>query len=156
MSDIGRTLEWYIARWFQQVLQCPARYGVHLPGIGDGGDLDVVAFLDGLRIWVECKSGRNIDDDQLRLFRERAQAFTPVMAILLIDTDDKKSMQRYVDRLNALGDPTLPFELKNSREWVYWRGRPLYAIGAPNSIQKSLLAVLRLYHDYVRFVPFLG
>jgi hypothetical protein len=156
ISDIGRTLECYVARWFQQVLQCPARYGVHVPSIVDGGDLDVVAFLDGLRIWVECKSGRNIDDDQLRLFHERAQVFTPVMAILLIDTDARKSMQRYVDRLNRLSDPALPFEVKNSREWVYWRGRSLYAVGVPNSIQESLLAVLRLYHDCVRFVPFPG
>jgi hypothetical protein len=26
VSGIGRTLEWYIARWFQDYLQCPARY----------------------------------------------------------------------------------------------------------------------------------
>jgi hypothetical protein len=156
VSDIGRTLEWYVARWFQEFLQCPARYNIHVPGMSGGGDLDVVAFMDGLRIWVECKSGSNIEDAQLRLFRERAQDFTPVMAILLIDTDDKKAMQRYIDRLDALGDPAHPFELKNPREQLYWRGRALYAVGVPNSIEKSLAAVLRLYHDYVRFVPFPG
>src|SRR5258706_5286818 len=45
VDGIGRTLEWYVARWFQVVLKCPARYGVHVPDIAGGGDLDVVAVM---------------------------------------------------------------------------------------------------------------
>jgi hypothetical protein len=156
ISAIGRTLEWYVTRWFEDFVRCPARYAVHVPGIADGGDLDIVAFMHGLRIWVECKSGNNIDDAQLRLFRQRAQDFSPVMAVLLIDTDDKKLVRGCIERLSAFGHPDHPFELKNEREWLSWCGRPLDAVGAPNSIGDSLLSVLRLYHDYVRFVPFVS
>jgi len=163
VSGIGRTLEWYVARWFQEFLQCPARYKIHIPDMGDSGDLDVVTFLEGMFIWAECKSGRHITDAQLQRFRERAQAYTPVMAILLIDTDDKKAIQRYVERLNnlddlvnTLGEPLYPLEVKNQREWLYWRGRAMYVVGAPNSIEESLVAALRLYQGYVKFVPFVG
>jgi hypothetical protein len=154
ISDIGRTMEWYVARWFEDFIKCHARYSVHVPGITGGGDLDVVAFMDGLRIWVECKSGNNIDDAHLRLFRQRAREFSPVMAVLLIDTDDKKMFKGCIERLDSFGHPDYPFELKNEREWLYWCGRPLYAVGVPHSIGESLSSVLRLYHDYVRFVAF--
>jgi hypothetical protein len=36
-SGIGRTLEWYVGRWFQECLQCPARYNIHIPDMGDSG-----------------------------------------------------------------------------------------------------------------------
>jgi hypothetical protein len=157
IADIGRTFEWYVARWFQAFLHCPARYNVHVPGILEGGDLDVVAFLDGLRIWIECKSGRDITDTQLDLFVRRAQEFNPVLAILLIDTDENSVMDNYIARLNKPHpQEDLQFHLKNPREWLFFRGRGLYVVGVPNSIQESLLAVLRFYHDRVRFVPFVG
>jgi hypothetical protein len=46
--------------------------------------------------------------------------------------------------------------LKNPREWLYWRGRAMYVVGVPNSVGESLLAALRLYQGYVRFLSFLG
>ena len=156
IPDIGRTLEWYVASWFEAFLQCHARYNVHVSGISEGGDLDVVAFMDGLRIWVECKSGKDITDRQLRLFARRAQEFTPVLAILLIDTDDERLVRRCIDSLDKPHPATERFQLKNERELLFWRGRGLYVVGVPHSIEESLLAVLRLYHDYVRFVPFIG
>jgi hypothetical protein len=146
-----------VARWFQVFRHCPARYNVHVPGIFEGGDLDVVTFLDGLRIWVECKSGRDITDTQLELFVRRAQEFNPVLTVLLIDTDKKSVMHNYIARLNKpYPQDDLPFHLKNPRELLFFRGRGLYVVGVPNSIQAPLLAVLRFYHDYVRFVPFVG
>jgi len=57
VQDMSRTLEWYVAEWFRHVLKAPARHSVHIEGIGDGGDLDDVAFVDGARMMVECKSG---------------------------------------------------------------------------------------------------
>jgi hypothetical protein len=156
VSDLGRTLEWYVAWWFQTFLKCPARYGVRVPSIADGGDLDVVAFMDGLRIWVECKSGRDITDRQLQLFLQRAEEFTPVLAVLLIDTEDKRLMERCMDSLDRPYPHDSHFQLKNEREWLFWRGRGLYVVAVRHSIEESLLAVMRLYHDYVRFVPFVG
>jgi hypothetical protein len=156
ISDIGRTFEWYVSQCFQRILECPARYGVHVDGIAECGDLDVVAFMNDLRIWVECKSGRDITDKVLGLFLQRAQDFSPSLAVLLIDTDNNRSMDSYIDRLNKSLPDQDQFELKISREWLYFRGRGLYVVGVPNSIGESLHAVLRLYQDRVRYVPFIG
>jgi hypothetical protein len=89
IRDIGKTLEWYVAEWFHLHLQAPARYGVKLKGMPKGGDLDVVAFVGGKRIFIECKSRRieNIDDEELHLFLQRAAHFRPAIALLLVDTD---------------------------------------------------------------------
>ena len=86
-----------------------------------------------------------------------AQEFNPVLAVLLIDTDDKSAMYNYIARLNKpYPQDDLQIHLKDLREWLYFRGRDLYVVGVPNSIQESLLAVLRFYHDRVRFVPLVG
>lgn len=95
IEGIGKTLEWYVAEWFRLSLKAPARHGVHIPGIGDGGDLDVVAFVNGLKIYIECKSGNpaNITEVHLELFLRRTAAFHPDIALLLIDTDQKVEKQ---------------------------------------------------------------
>jgi hypothetical protein len=95
VEGIGKTLEWYVAEWFRFSLKAPARHGVHVPGIADGGDLDVVAFVDSLKIFVECKSGNpaNITEAQLELFLRRTADFHPDIALLLIDTDQKVDKQ---------------------------------------------------------------
>ena len=89
ISDIGRTLEWYVAEWFRSELKSPARHSVHVEGMAHGGDLDVVAFVDDMQIMVECKSGNpdKITKTQLELFLRRAAEFNPTIALLLIDTE---------------------------------------------------------------------
>ena len=77
VQGIGTTLEWYVAEWFRSSLKAPARHGVTVKGVADGGDLDVVAFVDGKRIMVECKSGNpaNIPEVQLKLFLTTCRRF---------------------------------------------------------------------------------
>jgi hypothetical protein len=102
VDNIGRTLEWYVAEWFKRELAAPARYGVHVDDLADGGDLEVVAFVNTLRVWVECKSGHDTTNDQLRLFLQRTRDFSPDMAVLLIDTDG--NIGRWVESLNNQRD----------------------------------------------------
>ncbi len=87
--DIGKTLEWYIAEWFHLHLHVPARYSVKLKGMPKGGDLDVVVFVGGKQVLIECKSRRieNIDDEELHLFLQRAAHFHPAIALLLVDSN---------------------------------------------------------------------
>lgn len=56
ISNIGHTLEWYVAEYFRDSYQALARHGVEIKELTVGGDLDVVALKDGKRILVECKS----------------------------------------------------------------------------------------------------
>ena len=95
IRGIGKTLEWYVAEWFRLTLQAPARHSVHIPEVAHGGDLDVVAFINGLKIFVECKSGNpaNISESHLKLFLRRAADFNPAIALLLIDTESKIDKQ---------------------------------------------------------------
>ena len=86
MSGIGPTLEWYIGEWFRFWLQVPARHGVTVKGLADGGDLDVVAFVGERPILVEGKSGNPvyITKAQIELFLCRMADFNPAIALLLI------------------------------------------------------------------------
>ncbi len=154
VDNIGRTLEWYVAEWFKVVLSAPARYGVHVDDLAEGGDLDVVAFVDGLRIAVECKSGRDITRRQLDLFAQRASDFSPDIAILLIDTE--ANIGRHIEVLNSLHEFGNPFSQQDPQGILYWGMRNGYVANTKKSIGHSLAAVLRLYHSRVKHVPFVG
>jgi hypothetical protein len=154
VDNIGRTLEWYVAEWFKMVLAVPARYGVHVDELAEGGDLDVVAFVNGLRVWVECKSGRDITDTHLRLFLRRAKGFSPDIAILLIDTD--ASIATHARRLNDADTFGDPLEEQDKSIALYWGKRNVYVVNSRKSIAHSLAAVLRLYHAKVKYMSFLS
>lgn len=155
VDNIGRTLEWYVAEWFKTVLAAPARYGVHVDDLAEGGDLDVVAFVGGLRLSIECKSGRDITRRQLELFVERASDFAPDAAVLLIDTES--SIERHIQTLNGLRDlGNNPFAQQDQHGTLYWGMRNGYVVNTKRSIGHSLAAVLRLYHTRVKHVPFVG
>jgi hypothetical protein len=154
VDNIGRTLEWYVAEWFRSTLAAPARYGVRVDDLADGGDLDVVAFVNNLRIWVECKSGRDINDTHLRLFLHRARDFSPDIAVLLIDTD--ASIATQIERLNGAEDYGHPLEQQDRLITLYWGKRNVYVVNTRKSIAHSLAAVLRLYHAKVKYLHFLS
>lgn len=154
VDNIGRTLEWYIAEWFKVVLEAPARYGVHVDDLAEGGDLDVVAFVNGLRVSVECKSGRDVTDEHLRLFLQRARDFSPDIAILLIDTE--ASISSRIERLNGLENYGDPLEEQDKRIVLYWGKRNIYVVNTRKSIADSLAAALRLYHAKVKHLSFLS
>jgi len=101
IKGIGKTLEWFVGEWFR-FTQAPARHSVRIPEIVDGGDLDVVAFLNGQKIFVECKSGNpaNISETHLKLFLRRAVDFNPTIALLLIDTESK--IDKQIDMLKKV------------------------------------------------------
>ncbi len=102
ISNLGKTLEWYVAEWFSIRLKVPARYGVHIKGLAKGGDLDVVAFIAEKPVMVECKTSKpdTIEDEELHLFLQRIAYFKPLKALLLVDTESK--IESLSDRLRKV------------------------------------------------------
>jgi hypothetical protein len=154
IENLGPTLEWYVAEWFRSWLQVPARHGVAIKDVADGGDLDVVAFVDGIRIMVECKSGSptKITDTEINLFLQRAADFNPEIAVLLIDTESVLDQQvEMINRLRKGGDPISQQDKHHS---LYWGARHIYVCNARVSIAESMSAVLRLYYSRIRHIAF--
>lgn len=154
IDNIGPTLEWYVAEWFRTWLEVPARHSVIIKDVADGGDLDVVAFVDGIRVMVECKSGSpsQITEADMKLFLRRAADFNPEIAILLIDTDSRiDQLVEMLNRFRVGSDPIIP---QDDHKSVYWGARHIYVINARSSIADSLSAVLRLYYARIRHIAF--
>jgi hypothetical protein len=55
-TSFGPTLEWYVARELRRRLGCDVATGVKFRAPGLGGDLDVVAAMEGKLIYLELKS----------------------------------------------------------------------------------------------------
>ena len=55
-TSFGPTLEWYVARELRRRLGCDVATGVKFRAPGLGGDLDVIAALEGKLIYLELKS----------------------------------------------------------------------------------------------------
>lgn len=154
VDNIGPTLEWYVAEWFRAWLQVPARHGVAIKDVADGGDLDVVAFVDGIRVMVECKSGSptQIGENDIKLFLQRAADFNPEIAVLLIDTESQIDQQvEMINRFRAGGEPLTP---QDERRNLYWGARHIYTLNSKVSIADALSAVLRLYYSKIRHIAF--
>lgn len=152
IDNIGPTLEWYVAEWFRSWLEVPARHGVAIKDVADGGDLDVIAFVDGIRVMVECKSGSpaKITETDIRLFLRRADEFNPEMAILLIDTDGRiDPVIDMANRLIAGGDLFTPQDKHHS---LYWGARHIYIMNTRSGIPDALSAALRLYYSKIRHI----
>lgn len=147
VGGIGTTLEWYVAEWFRSKLKAPARHGVTIEGVADGGDLDVIAFINGKTVMVECKSGipANINEAQLELFLRRAADFNPTIALLLIATDSNIDKQaEMLKKVYLESDIVGP---KSSRRWNI---SCVHVRNVEKSIDGSLNATLRSHtsNDY--------
>lgn len=149
IRGIGKTLEWYVAEWFRLTLQAAARHSVHIPEIADGGDLDVIAFLNGQKIFVECKSGNpaNISESHLKLFLCRAADFNPAIALLLLDTENKIDKQiEMLKKVYAESDLIQSQSFRLER----WDAGCVHVRNTHKSIANALRSVLRSHssHNY--------
>jgi hypothetical protein len=149
ISNIGRTLEWYVAEWFR--LTCSitrlvqVRHGVQLAELPLPGDLDVVALLENdLLVVIECKSRSDVDQAHFSFFLQRVEALHPDIAILLIDTPTPFSLER-INTFNAALGHLGRTSLIGNRG--FYRGaKGIYVVNVEHNIATSLQDVLRYHH----------
>jgi hypothetical protein len=152
VTDIGHTLEWYVAEWFRLTETCrshrliPVRHGVTFHRSLDIGDIDVVALLDSSwTVTLERKSSSKISTNELALFLKRATLLQPAIAVLLIDTPTL-SPDGYIRRLNALlardgEEPLIPV---SSAKGMYWGAKHICVSSVSQSLPSSLESVLQV------------
>jgi hypothetical protein len=69
--------------------------------LGEWGEIDVLAVLDGRWLLIECKSSsKRVTNQQIDHFLAMWRAFAAEWSVLLIDTDDSHQMEQ---RLGQLG-----------------------------------------------------
>ncbi|UCF78342.1 MAG: hypothetical protein JSW03_09600 [Candidatus Eiseniibacteriota bacterium] len=86
--SFGDTFEWYVSNIFTREFLCPSQWGVKLREVQCGGDLDVVALVDGRFVYVEVKSSppKHVEQNEISAFFDRVLELRPDAAIFLEDT----------------------------------------------------------------------
>src|SRR3989442_14804982 len=92
------TLEWYVARELRRRLGCDVATGVKFRAPGLGGDLDVIAALEGKLIYLELKSSppKHLTPGEVAAFFARVRRLRPDVAGFAMETSLR------------LSDPVLP------------------------------------------------
>src|SRR5437870_12964862 len=87
-TSFGPTLEWYVARELRRRLGCDVATGVKFRAPGLGGDLDVVAAVEGKLIYLELKSSppKHLTEGEAAAFFARVQRLHPDVAVFAMDT----------------------------------------------------------------------
>jgi len=86
--SFGGTLEWWVARELSTRLGLDVASGVRSGARGIGGDLDLVAAVEGKLLYVELKSGppKHLTDAEVGAFLRRLRALRPDLALFVMDT----------------------------------------------------------------------
>jgi hypothetical protein len=86
--SFGGTLEWWLARELAARLGVEIATGVRSGARGLGGDLDLVAAVEGKLLYAELKSGppKHLTDSEVAAFLSRLHAVRPDVALFVVDT----------------------------------------------------------------------
>ncbi len=172
VDSFGYTLEWYVSELMSRELGATSGWGVEIEGLIAGGDFDVLAFMDSVLIYVECKAKRpeEIEASEIRNFLQRSQDLAPELAVMLVDTDG--DLRPVLDRFQA---SLLPIKrVRSGVKRPEWKpDKPfiakvagfrnlhfgLYRVFITDS-QPTILHVLqdclRHYYTYIKFASFLS
>jgi len=87
--NFGRTFEWFISEIMKREMCGISASGIKILNLKCGGDFDVIARLEDLLIYIECKSGSifNISETDLTNFIARCRELAPSLSICLFDTN---------------------------------------------------------------------
>ncbi len=88
VTSFGETLEWFVAEIFRREFCAQVIHGVSFRSPPPGGDFDVLAAVEGLLVYVECKSSppRGIEAEEMAGFLGRCHVLAPNLALFLVDT----------------------------------------------------------------------
>jgi hypothetical protein len=129
--SFGGTLEWYVARELERRFGFEVATGVKLHTRGAGGDLDVVAAVEGKLIYLELKSSppKNLAVNEVAAFFDRLNLLRPDLSLFVVDTALR------------LSDKVVPMLLKEGRSRGLAKFRPKLIGGQLWSITPSIYAV---------------
>jgi len=111
--SFGGTLEWWLARRLGERLGLATAIGVRTGAPGVGGDLDVVASVEGKLLYVEAKSGppKHLTAAELGAFLARVRAVRPHLTLFAMDTALRladKVLPMFAEVLSRDGAPPPP------------------------------------------------
>ncbi|MGO9378178.1 MAG: hypothetical protein ACLPN1_02370 [Dissulfurispiraceae bacterium] len=109
IKSFGSTLEWFVAEIFCREFSAETIWGAKMKNRAVGGDYDLLSRIEGAIVYMEIKSSppRQIYQNEISSFFERAGDLMPEMAIFFIDTE-----LRMKDKIV----PMFEHELKNRYE----------------------------------------
>ena len=141
-TSFGPTLEWYVARELCGRLGCDVATGVKFRAPGLGGDLDVVAAMEGKLIYLELKSSppKHLTQGEVAAFFARVRRLRPDVAVFAMDT-----ALRLSDRVLPLLVAELGSGAGGPRriERDLWALNPhLYAVSAKSDLATNVCRVV--------------
>src|SRR5438309_195028 len=141
-TSFGPTLEWYVARELCGRLGCDVATGVKFRAPGLGGDLDVVAAMEGKLIYLELKSSppKHLTQGEVAAFFARVRRLRPDVAVFAMDT-----ALRLSDRVLPLLVAELGSGASGPRriERDLWALNPhLYAVSATSDLATNVCRVV--------------
>jgi hypothetical protein len=141
-TSFGPTLEWYVARELRRRLGCDVATGVKFRAPGLGGDLDVIAALEGKLIYLELKSSppKHLTEGEVAAFFARVRRLRPDVAVFAMDTCLRLS-DRVLPLLAAGLDPDCAAPRRIERD--LWMLTPhLYAVSAKADLVTNICRVV--------------
>jgi len=140
-KSFGVTLEWFIAYSLEKEYGISSIWKTKL-NIVRGGDFDVIAFLEGKIIYIECKSSppQNISIEEIKRFIKRLSALKPSAALLYIDTT-LKIERNIVNNIIELLKPIK--SLLKLKEGVYRINSNTYISSSERNLISNLGTVIK-------------
>ncbi|MBI5380105.1 MAG: hypothetical protein HZA23_08160 [Nitrospirae bacterium] len=145
VRSFGGLLEWFLAEALRREFAVSALWGVKVRGLPHGGDLDVVANLEGRLVYLEAKSSppKQIDLPQVQAFLQRLRDLRPDLALFVIDTELRmrdKIIPLMEEGLRSLGQEGTLQRLEGE---VFHRAHRLYVVGSKGSLLGNLNRVFQ-------------
>jgi hypothetical protein len=148
IKSFGETLEWYVAEILKREFGAEAAWGIKFKRPNIGGDYDVIAKLDGVLLYTEAKSSppKQIYDNEIAAFLDRASDLSPEISIFLMDTE-----LRMKDKIVPMFEAELkrrsesPPEIERVEKEIFQISDRIFIINAKESIAGNIERVLARY-----------
>jgi hypothetical protein len=153
-KDYGTSFEWFVAEVFRREMSGVASFGVKLLTLKTGGDYDVIARLEDLLVFAECKTG-SFDARDIELFVRRSDELVPDLALFVLDSNGLPN--DFDKRCYAVDRPGLGFRSKLVARRRRAAGRGLfhelnarsYVVTSEGKLVKNIILAV---NHYVRFI----
>lgn len=104
LRSFGETLEWFVAKLFEEEFSCETVWGVRVKGREPGGDYDLLARIEHELVYVEMTASppKHIYQHDVAAFFNRIRQVAPHLAVYFVDTE-----LRMTDKLAPLFEAEL-------------------------------------------------